>query len=93
MLKRFRRAYNQKDYEIIKDQFTDLVKNSNTKLPLDPSKYLDDDKNFQAEGYWVDVYLNNQKTNIGKLARFFINILMIPHSNCLWKECILLSIL
>ena len=43
---------------------------------------FDNNKNFQAEQYWIDLYIKNQKNDFGKLAKFFINILLISHSNC-----------
>jgi len=82
LLKRFPRAYDIKDYELILKEYRKLSQKEDKNLPLKPSKYIDNDNNFRPEPYWIDMYLNNQKNDTGKLARFFINILLIPHSNC-----------
>ena len=64
MPQRFCKTYDKKDYDIIHNQFQKLCKATDDKLDLDPSKYFDNDKNFRAEPYWIDVYTNNKNNDI-----------------------------
>ena len=50
------------------------------KLPVPIKEFVDSNDNFDAEGYWIE-FLKVKDTKYEKLIRFFINLMLIRHSN------------
>ena len=49
-------------------------------MPLGIKNYIKKNSEFKAESYWIELFkLKEESTNL--ISRFFINLMIIPHSN------------
>ena len=56
LLQRFCKAYPRNDYDSIEEQFKKIWKSKDEKLPLKIDNYIDENKEFHPETYWIDCY-------------------------------------
>ena len=67
------------EFEELKDKYSKLVEMEDSDLPLSPAEHMDSDRVFNVEDYWINLYKKSGPYK--KLAKFFINMMLIPHSN------------
>jgi hypothetical protein len=80
LLKTFVNAYQREDFQSILRLYQDISQLDDKKLPVPIKEFVNSEDYFDAEGYWID-FLKVKDTKYEKLICFFINLLLIRHSN------------
>lgn len=80
LLKVFINAYNAQDYDQLWNDFKSFAIISFEEINVQLKDFICNDE-FDCEKFWIFIYKSEDTNKFKKLARFFINIMLIPHTN------------
>jgi len=83
LLKKFTRCYNFSDYDLILTQYQDFLDLEALPLNIEDYQTANSSSRYHIESFWIDMYkVEEEKNPFKQLASFFINLMLIPQSNC-----------
>ena len=81
LLKKFIICYGFENYESVLKEYKEFIQTEDSELPINFEKYISKKTiNFKVEKFWLERNIQ-EDWRFKLLSNFFINLMIIPHSN------------